>query len=263
LQVAKRFKVGEITPSELCEHSLNVIERARHLNSFITVTAGLARRQAEESTNRYRKGISLGPLDGVPIAIKDNYCMKGIRTTCASRMLKKYMPPYTATVVQKLLDNGAVVLGKTNMDEFAMGCGSIDSIFGAVRNPWQSKMLHKSVADKTSKDFHVAGGSSGGSAVAVASGAVLGALASDTGGSIRNPAALCGVVGVKPSYGLLSRHGLIPLVNSMDVPGFHSRNVEDAAFLLGKILNFMFIFQWQCIDSSFIFCNFSTRCYAF
>lgn len=223
-----------------------MIEKTQLLNAFITVTGDLARKQSNESTQRFREGKSLGPLDGIPIAIKDNYCIAGIRTTCGSRMLQNYTPPYTATIVQRLLDRGVVLVGKTNMDEFAMGCGSVDSVFGPVRNPWglntpsqlTSGKLHSKNSDQSlsNDDFHIAGGSSGGSAVAVASGCALGALASDTGGSIRNPAALCGVVGVKPTYGLLSRHGLIPLVNSMDVPGFHARTTDDAALLFDAMI---------------------------
>ncbi|KPI93664.1 Glutamyl-tRNA(Gln) amidotransferase subunit A-like [Papilio xuthus] len=165
-------------------------------------------------------------IDGITIAVKDNFCTKNIPTTCASEMLKDFIPTYDATVYSKLINNGACLIGKSNLDEFAMGSGTVDSIFGPTRNAW---------GYNGDTDWRIAGGSSGGSAVAVSTGVCVAGIGSDTGGSTRNPAALCGVVGIKPTYGLVSRYGLIPLVNSMDVPGIIARNVEDATRVLNCV----------------------------
>ncbi|GAB6021301.1 hypothetical protein CHUAL_003916 [Chamberlinius hualienensis] len=232
-EVVRAFKHNETNPVEICEKALELVKKFKKYNSFITVTPELALRQAHKSLERYRTGSPLSDLDGVPVSIKDNYCVEGTPTTCASKMLENYTAPYTATVVEKLINAGAVIIGKTNMDEFAMGCGSVQSIYGPVRNPWRSYGLKTST---NTADFHVAGGSSGGSAVSVATGTVFGSLGTDTGGSVRNPAALCGVVGLKPTYGLLSRHGVISLVNSMDVPAIHAGCVDDAALFLESML---------------------------
>ncbi|KAL1137680.1 hypothetical protein AAG570_009376, partial [Ranatra chinensis] len=164
-------------------------------------------------------------LDGIPLAVKDNFCAEGITTTCGSSMLKHFVPTYTATVVERLLDAGALLIGKCNLDEFAMGSGTVDSIHGPTKNIWNSNIRYT----------RIAGGSSGGCAVAVASGSCFVALGSDTGGSTRNPASYCGVVGLKPTYSSVSRYGLIPLVNSMDVPGILTRTVEDAAIVYNII----------------------------
>ncbi|KAG8522117.1 Glutamyl-tRNA(Gln) amidotransferase subunit A, mitochondrial, partial [Galemys pyrenaicus] len=240
-EVSAALKHGQITPTELCQKCLSLIKKTKFLNAYITVSEEVALKQAEESEKRYKKGHSLGDLDGIPIAVKDNFSTSGIETTCASNMLKGYVPPYNATVVQKLLDQGALLIGKTNLDEFAMGSGSTDGVFGPVKNPWsyskqyKEKRKQKHQAENEDSNWVITGGSSGGSAAAVSAFTCFAALGSDTGGSTRNPAAHCGLVGLKPSYGLVSRHGLIPLVNSMDVPGILTRCVDDAAIVLGVL----------------------------
>ncbi|NWS08782.1 GATA amidotransferase, partial [Motacilla alba] len=240
-QVSAALKEGRVAPTELCQRCLALIKSTKFLNAYITVAEETALKQAEESEERYKRGQPLGILDGIPVAVKDNFNTAGIETTCASNMLKGYISPYNATVVQKLLDQGAVLLGKTNLDEFAMGSGSTDGVFGPVRNPWsyskqyKEKAVPKSHSEDEESNWVITGGSSGGSAAAVSSFTCFAALGSDTGGSTRNPAAHCGVVGLKPTYGLISRHGLIPLVNSMDVPGILTRCVDDAAVLLGSL----------------------------
>ncbi len=191
------------------------------VNAYLTLTQDAALAQAAAADARRAAGTSLGPLDGVPLALKDNLCTRGVATTCASRMLEGFVPPYSATVVERLAAAGAVFTGKTNLDEFAMGSSTENSAFGPTRNPWDLS--------------RVPGGSSGGSAAAVAAGEALGALGSDTGGSIRQPAALCGLTGLKPTYGRVSRYGLVAFASSLDQVGPLARTAEDAALLLEAI----------------------------
>ena len=189
------------------------------LRAFVTQTPELAWHAAQESDERAPSRLS--NIDGMTVAIKDNFCMQGFPTTASSRMLENFIAPYDATVVARLRDAGAVIVGKTNMDEFGMGSASLNSHFGAVRNPLSLK--------------HTAGGSSGGSAAAVAAGMCVAAIGSDTGGSVRQPAAYCGIVGVKPAYGSVSRHGLISYASSLDTPGVLAKTVPDAMNVLRVI----------------------------
>ncbi|CAB3364657.1 Hypothetical predicted protein [Cloeon dipterum] len=243
-QLSKELQDMTIAPTKLCEASLKRIKNSKYLNNFITISKELAYEQAQASEKLIKAGETRSPLEGLPVAVKDNFCTKNIRTSCASKMLENFIPTYNATVVQKLVDHGAVIVGKTNMDEFAMGSGAVDSAFGPTKNVWKTPSGHLKVntfqgnqtkAVDAEEDWFIAGGSSGGSAAAVASGACVAALGSDTGGSTRIPAAYCGIVGLKPTYGLLSRHGLIPLVNSMDVPGILTRNVDDTTLIFNLL----------------------------
>ncbi|MCS7173421.1 MAG: Asp-tRNA(Asn)/Glu-tRNA(Gln) amidotransferase subunit GatA [Armatimonadetes bacterium] len=220
---ALRPRLGrDLSVREVVEMYLDRIERTDGVvRAYLTVTADLARAQARMWDERIRRGEELPPLVGFPVALKDNLCTRGVRTTCGSRILENFVPPYDATAVRRLVEAGAVVLGKTNLDEFAMGSSTEHSAFFATRNPWNPE--------------YVPGGSSGGSAAAVAARSALGALGSDTGGSVRLPAALCGVVGLKPTYGRVSRYGLVAYASSLDQIGPIARDVRDCALLLQVI----------------------------
>jgi len=216
-----RLESGEVKAVDVCRAALDQIERLSDLNAFITVTEERALARAEQLDRAAERREPLPPLAGVVIAVKDNMVMRGVRTTAGSRILFNYKPAYTATAVERLENAGAVIVGKTNCDEFAMGSSTENSAYGPVKNPWDAT--------------RVPGGSSGGSAVAVASGMTIAALGSDTGGSIRQPASLSGVVGLKPTYGRVSRYGLIAFGSSLDQIGPFANSVEDAARVLGVI----------------------------
>tara|TARA_Y100001968_G_scaffold292840_1_gene298404 strand:+ start:167 stop:1627 length:1461 start_codon:yes stop_codon:yes gene_type:complete len=220
--VRHKLLSGEISSKELVQEKINRIkELDSTLNSFLTVNSEKALNQAEIIDNKRASGEELPPLAGIPLAIKDNLCTKGVRTSCASKILGDFIPPYESTATNRLLKSGAVIIGKTNMDEFAMGSSTETSAYGPTLNPWD-----------TTK---VPGGSSGGSAASVAAGLCLGSLGSDTGGSIRQPASFCGVVGMKPTYGRVSRWGLIAFASSLDQVGPFATNVSDAAEILQVI----------------------------
>ncbi|KAH8419233.1 hypothetical protein KR222_011242, partial [Zaprionus bogoriensis] len=226
-QLTAGYINGQLSPVSVAQQALEDAASLRTLNAFVRLTPEQALQQAEEAARRYAERRPIGPLDGVTIGIKDNFCTRNVPTTCASRMLRDFVPPYDATMSARLRQAGATLVGKTNMDQFAMGAGTVDSIYGPTKNIWSE--------DLSEHNWRIAGGSSGGSASAVAAGLCYAAIGSDTGGSTRNPASYCGVVGLKPTYGLCSRHGLIPLVNSMDVPGILTRSVSDCVDVLNAV----------------------------
>ncbi|MEO0971111.1 MAG: Asp-tRNA(Asn)/Glu-tRNA(Gln) amidotransferase subunit GatA [Cyanobacteria bacterium J06639_18] len=210
---------------EITQETLDRIQAVEpNVNSFLHITADKALKQAQQVDAKIAAGEEIGMLAGIPIAIKDNMCTKGITTTCGSKILENFVPPYESTVTQKLADAGAVLVGKTNLDEFAMGSSTENSAYKLTNNPWDVS--------------RVPGGSSGGSAAAVAAGECTVSLGSDTGGSIRQPASFCGVIGMKPTYGLVSRYGLVAYASSLDQIGPFSRNVEDSAILLSHIAGY-------------------------
>lgn len=222
-QALQKLKNREISATELTRAYLNRIEKfGKDLNCYITETPERALADAAKSDERYANGSTL-PLDGMPIAMKDLFATNGIRTTAASKMLENFVPQYESTVSQKFIDAGTVLLGKANLDEFAMGTFSKTSYFGAPVNPWQ---IEKRLT---------AGGSSGGSTSSVAGGLAIAATGTDTGGSIRFPSAMTGLVGIKPTYGLCSRWGCVAFASSLDTPGPIARTVEDVALMLSAM----------------------------
>ena len=221
-ELQEKLKNKELTIKEITEAYIDRInEKEKDVQAFVTELTDEAKKSAEEIQNKVEKGEITGEFAGIPIGIKDNICTKGIKTTCSSRMLENFVSPYDATVMEKINSENMIDLGKLNMDEFAMGGSTEYSYFHPTKNPWN---LNK-----------VPGGSSGGSAAAVAANMVPWALGSDTGGSIREPAAFCGVVGLKPTYGLVSRYGLVAFASSLDQIGPITKDVQDAAMLLNII----------------------------
>jgi aspartyl-tRNA(Asn)/glutamyl-tRNA(Gln) amidotransferase subunit A len=216
---AAGLRAGEFSAVELLEavHRRAAMTEA-HLHAYLTLDREGAARAAVAADTGFKQSGDLGPLQGIPVALKDNMVTRGLETTCSSKILSGYLPPYDGTVVTRLRAGGAVILGKTNLDEFAMGSSTENSAYGPSRNPWDPD--------------RVPGGSSGGSAAAVAAGSAMVAYGSDTGGSIRQPAALCGIVGMKPTYGLVSRYGLIAFASSLDQIGPLTRSVEDSVAAL-------------------------------
>lgn len=219
------LKAGEIGAVELTRDYLNAIEKSNpSVNCYVTVCEEEALNQAEEAQKILTSGEKHSVLCGIPMGIKDNMCTQGVRTTCASKMLENFIPPYSSTAVERLLKKGAVMLGKLNMDEFAMGSSTENTIFGPTRNPWNTD--------------YVAGGSSGGSAAAVAANLAGFTLGSDTGGSVRQPASFCGVVGLKPTYGLVSRYGLVAFASSLDQIGPLTKDVTDCALVMDEVAGY-------------------------
>ncbi|MCK5552265.1 MAG: aspartyl/glutamyl-tRNA amidotransferase subunit A [Deltaproteobacteria bacterium] len=223
--VSELIRKKEISPVEVIDAFLERIEGVqRRLNAFITVLEGQARRAAKEAEEEILKGHYRGPLHGIPLAAKDLFFTAGVKTTCGTRILADFVPDENGTVISRLIEAGAIIVGKANMHEFAFGTTNLNSHYGHARNPWNTE--------------HITGGSSGGSAAALASSCALLALGTDTGGSIRIPSALCGIVGLKPTYGRVSKYGVYPLCWSLDHPGPMARTAADVAIALGFIAGY-------------------------
>jgi aspartyl-tRNA(Asn)/glutamyl-tRNA(Gln) amidotransferase subunit A len=221
-EATKKLNAGEITSSELLESVIERIEKVEpRIKAYITQTLEIAREEAKKSDERYEKGLQLSELDGIPVALKDVFCTKGIKTTAASKILEDFVPAYNSTVVEKLEKSGAIILGKVNTDEFTMGSSTENSAFGPSHNPWDTS--------------RVPGGSSGGSAAAVSADECLFALGTDTGGSIRQPSSFCSVTGLKVTYGLVSRNGVVSYASSFDTIGPIAKSVADVAIILNVI----------------------------
>jgi aspartyl-tRNA(Asn)/glutamyl-tRNA(Gln) amidotransferase subunit A len=221
-EAASALRAGTVTAVELLDAVVGQAARTEaELHAYLTIDHDGARAAATDADAAFERGDDLGPMQGIPVAVKDNMVTRGVETTAGSQILAGYVPPYDATAVRRLKDAGAVIVGKTNLDEFAMGSSTENSAYGPTRNPWDMG--------------RVPGGSSGGSAATVAAGSALAALGSDTGGSIRQPASLCGVVGMKPTYGLVSRYGLIAFASSLDQIGPITRTVDDAVTVFEAI----------------------------
>lgn len=225
VELGKKIKASEVSVTEAAMAAFEEIEKKEEkVNSFVTVEKEKALKRAEEVQKGIADGIYTGPLAGVPVAVKDNMCTEGTLTTCSSKILSNFVPTYSSEAVLNLLDAGAVIVGKTNMDEFAMGSTTETSYYGATKNPWNTE--------------HVPGGSSGGSCAAVAAEECFYALGSDTGGSIRQPSSFCGVTGLKPTYGTVSRYGLIAYGSSLDQIGPVAKDVTDCATILEIIASY-------------------------
>jgi aspartyl-tRNA(Asn)/glutamyl-tRNA(Gln) amidotransferase subunit A len=224
-ELGKKLRSKEVSAKEIISSVLNRIEEKEDIhNAFINITDELALKQAEIADKKIADNENISALTGIPVAIKDNICTKGITTTCGSKILNNYVPPYNATAVQNLIDDGAIIIGKTNLDEFGMGSSTEKSNFGPTRNPHNPE--------------YVSGGSSGGSATAVGLHESVLAIGTDTGGSVRMPAAFCGVVGAKPTYGRVSRYGVVSYSSSLDQIGGFGSTVEDTTLLLDSICGY-------------------------
>ena len=228
-KAADALAKGEVSSVELTDAHIAAVEAGRSLNAFITETPEIARERAAASDARRAAGEVASPMDGVPIAMKDLFCTEGVRTTAASHILENFVPTYESTVSANLRDAGSVMLGKTNLDEFAMGSANITSYFGSVKNPLTPEGANADL---------VPGGSSGGSVAAVAGGLAIAATGTDTGGSIRQPASFCGLVGMKPTYGRCSRWGIVAFASSLDQAGPLTKTVEDAAIMLQSMAGY-------------------------